>query len=74
MERQTMRYFTKARFLTFAIAAAGVVVFWLFNLPLPFLLGPMAACLIAALGNVKLVGSGQFGVFMRTILGVAVGT
>lgn len=69
-----MHYFAKARLLTFAIAAAGVAVFWLLNLPLPFLLGPMAACLVAALGKVQLKGSGQPGVFMRTILGVAVGT
>lgn len=69
-----MQYFKKARLLTFAIAAIGVAVFWLLNLPLPFLLGPMVACLIAALCKVNLTGSGQLGVFMRTILGVTVGT
>jgi len=55
-------------------AAAGVITFYLLGLPLPFLLGPLAACLVAALSGVRLKGSGQVGVFMRTILGVAVGT
>ncbi|QFQ86074.1 AbrB family transcriptional regulator [Paracoccus kondratievae] len=63
----------KRRLLTFALAAFGGVVFLLLHLPLPMLLGPMLACLIAALVGVPLAGAGQFGIFMRTILGVAVG-
>lgn len=59
--------------LTFAIAAVGVLVFELAGLPLPFLLGPLFACLLAALLRVPMKGFGQFGVGMRTILGVAVG-
>lgn len=63
----------KRRLLTFALAAFGGAVFLLLHLPLPMLLGPMLACLIAALVGVPLAGAGQFGIFMRTILGVAVG-
>jgi uncharacterized protein len=59
--------------LTLAIALGGAGLFWLADLPLPFLFGPLAACLIAALAGVKLRGTGQVGVGMRTILGLAVG-
>lgn len=61
------------RATTFAIAGLGSLGFYILALPLPFLLGPMFACLLAALGGVKLQGAGQFGMFMRTFLGVAVG-
>jgi membrane AbrB-like protein len=58
---------------TLAIALAGVAAFWLAGLPLPFLFGPMAACLLAALAGVRLKDAGRVGVGMRTILGLAVG-
>ncbi|MCK0126133.1 AbrB family transcriptional regulator [Gelidibacter sp. F2691] len=61
------------RALTFFIAAIGSLGFYVLGLPLPFLLGPMFACLVAALSGVSLQGAGQFGIFMRTFLGVAVG-
>ncbi len=61
------------RLLTLALAAFGTVIFWLLNLPLPFLFGPMTACLIAALAHVPIKGFGQVSVAARTILGVAVG-
>ena len=60
--------------LTFLIAGAGSLGFFILGLPLPFLLGPMSACLIAALAGMQLKGAGQFGLFMRTFLGVAVGS
>ena len=63
----------RRRGLTLAIAAAGTGVFWLLALPLPFLFGPLFACLIAALFGAPLKGAGQLAVGMRTILGVAVG-
>ncbi|RCW88236.1 AbrB family transcriptional regulator [Paracoccus lutimaris] len=63
----------KRRALTFAIAGMGGAVFLLLHLPLPWLLGPMLACLIAALAGTPLSGAGQLGIFMRTFLGVAVG-
>jgi membrane AbrB-like protein len=61
------------RTVTLALAAVGAALFWLMGLPLPFLFGPMLACLIAALAGVPLRGMGQVSVGMRTILGVAVG-
>lgn len=59
--------------LTFALALAGAGGFLAFHLPLPWLLGPMLACLIAALAGAPLRGAGGFSTFMRTFLGVAVG-
>lgn len=64
---------TWARIRALGIAAIGVAVFWALGLPLPFLLGPLAACLLAALAGVRMQDTGRLGVAMRTILGVAVG-
>lgn len=58
---------------TAVVAAAGVAVFNLLSLPLPFLFGPMFFCLLAALAKRELKGFGQISVAARTILGVAVG-
>lgn len=58
---------------TLTIAAIGVFIFWILNLPLPFLFGPMFACLTAALLQRPLKGLGQISVAARTILGVAIG-
>ncbi|WP_095596017.1 AbrB family transcriptional regulator [Actibacterium pelagium] len=52
---------------------SGTGVFLFLGLPLPFLFGPLMACLLAALFGIHVVGSGQIGVVMRTILGVAIG-
>ena len=60
-------------FLTYAIASVGVAVFLALNIPLPWLLGPIFACLIAALLNVPMQGIPVMNEAMRTILGVAVG-
>ncbi|TVP73976.1 MAG: AbrB family transcriptional regulator [Rhodobacteraceae bacterium] len=65
--------FTRARLLTFAIALAGVGAFELLALPLPFLFGPMFACLLAAILGLRMQGAGQISVAARTVLGVAVG-
>jgi uncharacterized protein len=59
--------------LTIAIGSLGTGAFWLLGLPLPFLLGALIACLIAALARVPVTGAGRLGVLMRTILGVAIG-
>jgi len=64
---------TLARFKTLALAFVGAVLFWWVGLPLPFIFGPMTACLIAALAGMKLQGFGAISVGARTILGVAVG-
>lgn len=57
----------------FAVAGAGVLVFHLLNLPLPWLLGPIFACLAAALAGIPMRGIKVLNDAMRTILGVAVG-
>ena len=59
--------------LTLALAAAGAGVFWLAALPLPLLLGPMFACLIAALAGMPMQGIPVVSNAMRPVLGVAVG-
>lgn len=60
--------------MTVAIGAAGVGVFHVLSLPLPFLFGPMAASLVAALLGARLAGLGQVSVGARAVLGVAIGT
>lgn len=59
--------------LALCISALGVAGFIALNLPLPWLLGPMFACLIAALSGVKFKAPPLMGDAMRTVLGVAVG-
>jgi membrane AbrB-like protein len=61
------------RLSAFAVAGIGVAVFFALDLPLPWLLGPMIACLIAALLGVRMRGIAPVNASMRTILGVAVG-
>ena len=58
---------------TIAMGLVGTGLFLLAGLPLPFLFGPLIACLIAALAGAPVVGPGKIGVLMRTILGVAIG-
>ncbi|WP_300037500.1 AbrB family transcriptional regulator [uncultured Roseobacter sp.] len=58
---------------TFLIAAAGVALFKVTQIPLPWLLGPIFACLAAALAGVPLGGVKIMNDGMRTVLGVAVG-
>lgn len=63
----------RRRAVTLVIGLLGGGLFILLNLPLPWLLGPMFACLIAGLANAPMAPFGQITVLMRTILGVAVG-
>lgn len=63
----------RAQALTLGIAALGTGLFWLLGLPLPFLFGPLAACLIAAFAGAPLKGTKTLSTGMRTILGVAIG-
>ncbi len=57
----------------YVVAGAGVAVFYLLHLPLPWMLGPIFACLVAALAGVPMRGIAVVNETMRTILGVAVG-
>ena len=59
--------------LTLAISAAGAALAYLLGLPLPFLLGPLLACLAAALAGLPLKGHKPTSDAMRTVLGVAIG-
>ncbi|MEZ5797905.1 MAG: AbrB family transcriptional regulator [Paracoccaceae bacterium] len=63
----------RKRALTLAIAAVGAGGFFALGLPLPLLLGPMAACLVASLLGAQLADMGQAGTYLRTFLGLAVG-
>lgn len=58
---------------TLAVALAGVGLFELLGLPLPWLLGPMGAGLVASLLSVPLAAPPGVAVAMRAVLGVAVG-
>lgn len=61
------------RGVTLCLGLAGAAVFRLTGMPLPFLFGPMAACLIAALAGAPLAGPGRVSVAARSVLGVAIG-
>lgn len=63
----------RRRGATLGLSALGVAVFWALSVPLPFLLGPMFACLVASLSGVALVGTPRISEAMRTVLGLAVG-
>ncbi|WP_138466964.1 AbrB family transcriptional regulator [Poseidonocella sp. HB161398] len=62
------------RLKTVLLAAAGALAFRWAGLPLPFLFGPLAVCLGAALWGMQLRGPGQLSSAARTILGVAAGS
>jgi membrane AbrB-like protein len=66
-----LHLFSRVRTLTLALLGAGL--FQLLGLPLPFLFGPMTACLLVALAGVQLKGMGTISTAARTILGVAIG-
>ena len=59
--------------ITFTIGLVGAALFHWADLPLPWLLGPLTACLVAALAGTQLRGIAIVNEGMRTILGVAVG-
>ena len=58
---------------TLVLAGFGTAVFWALDTPLPFLFGPLAACLLAALAGAPLAEQGVVSKAARTVLGVAVG-
>ncbi|MDJ1009641.1 MAG: AbrB family transcriptional regulator [Paracoccaceae bacterium] len=62
-----------ARAITVALAGAGTALFVALDLPLPFLFGPLAACLIGALAGLPLLGLGILSTAARAILGIAIG-
>jgi len=64
---------SRERLWTLWVAAAGTLVAWVLSLPLPFLFGPLGACLVTAMAGMRLRAFGQVSIAARTILGVAVG-
>jgi membrane AbrB-like protein len=62
-----------SRLITLFLALSGGILFQALGLPLPFLFGPMTACLIAALAGARLREMGNISTAARTILGVAIG-
>lgn len=63
----------RAQLLTILYAGLGVAAFEFLSLPLPWLLGPMFFCLLAAGFRAPLKGLPPVSEAMRTVLGVAVG-
>ncbi len=63
----------KPRLGTLVLAIIGALIFLGLGLPLPFLFGPMTACLLAALAGAQLKEMGNVATLARTILGVAIG-
>lgn len=66
-------YQIRSKIITLFIAIIGVVFFKYFSLPLPFLLGPILTCLIAAIIKLPLSTFQPITISMRVILGVAIG-
>lgn len=62
-----------AHLYAYTVAGLGVLAFKFLHLPLPWLLGPIFSCLIAALLGVPMRGFKVINEAMRSILGVAVG-
>ena len=60
-------------FRTHTICLTGAAIFLWFELPLPWLFGPLFSCLLAALIGINLYSIKILSDAMRTILGVAVG-
>ncbi len=58
---------------TNGIGLSGAVLFLELDLPLPWLFGPLAACLVAALLGAQLIANKPVSDSMRTILGIAAG-
>ena len=63
----------RPRLATLLLAIIGALIFQVLELPLPFLFGPMTACLLAALAGAQLKEMGNVATLARTILGVAIG-
>ncbi len=62
-----------AQLTALVVALVGAAVFKGLSIPLPFLMGPLFACLLAALLRVPIASITPLNNSMRTILGVAVG-
>lgn len=60
--------------LALAFGATGSVVFVKFQLPLPWFLGALTACLVASVAGAPIARPSALSIPMRCVLGVAIGT
>ena len=60
--------------LGFAIGFGGSLAFIVLHMPLPWFLGSLTACIVAAVADVRYERPTELSVAMRAVLGVAVGT
>ena len=67
------RLATPGRLQALAVGAAGAGAFHLLSGPLPYLMGPLFACLIASFAGLQLETFGRLNVYMRTVIGLAAG-
>lgn len=65
---------TRAKLMTLAIGIPGGALFWLLNLPLPWMLGAMAATTVAAISGVRVSLMPRLRLAFITILGVMLGS
>ncbi len=71
----TERRLWTRRFWTAVLSLCAALAFWYLHLPLPFLLGPLAVCLVTALMGANLAAPPVSWLnAVRTILGVAAGS
>lgn len=60
--------------IALALGVAGALLFLYLQLPLPWMLGPLTACLVAAMAKGPIAKPNLFQMPARGVLGVAVGT
>jgi membrane AbrB-like protein len=67
-------HLTRAKITTLALGVAGGALFWLLNLPLPWMLGAMAATTAAAIAGVRVALMPSLRLIFVAILGVMLGS
>jgi uncharacterized protein len=65
---------TRAKLMTLAIGIPGGALFYLLNMPLPWMLGAMAATTVAAISGVRMALMPSLRLVFITILGVMLGS
>jgi membrane AbrB-like protein len=65
---------TRAKLMTLAIGIPGGALFWLLDLPLPWMLGAMAATTIAAISGVRVALMPRLRLVFIAILGIMLGS
>jgi len=65
---------TRAKLMTLALGIPGGALFWLLNMPLPWMLGAMAATTVAAISGVRVALMPSLRLVFVAILGVMLGS